>query len=92
MSRHSQLKSTKPLSRRGGRRLRCELLESRMLLAGDTYLINFQFDEAPTPTRYLRDVEPSSATAATASAMAGRATTPTFRATATSTSTNDLIR
>ena len=56
MGRHSQFKPMKPLLRRGGRRLRCELLESRMLLAGDTYLINFQFDEVPTPTRYLRDV------------------------------------
>ena len=27
-----------------------------MMLAGDTYLINFQFDEASIPTRYQRDV------------------------------------
>ena len=38
------------------RRLQMEFLEPRCLLAGDTYLINFQFDEVPTPTRYMRDV------------------------------------
>jgi glucose/arabinose dehydrogenase len=38
------------------RRLRIESLESRRLMAGDTYLINFQFDEAPSVTRYARDV------------------------------------
>lgn len=36
-------------------KLHLELLESRLLLAGDTYLINFQNDEATTPSRYLRD-------------------------------------
>ena len=41
---------------RNPRKLQVETLESRLLLAGDTYLINFQFDEAPTPTRYNRDV------------------------------------
>ncbi|MEN1681125.1 MAG: PQQ-dependent sugar dehydrogenase [Planctomycetota bacterium] len=38
------------------RSLRHELLEARDLLAADTYLINFQSDEATTPTRYLEDV------------------------------------
>lgn len=56
MGRRSPRNHVKRLAFRNGRRLRCELLESRMLLAGDAYLINFQFDEAPTPTRYLRDV------------------------------------
>ncbi len=37
------------------RRLRLESLEPRQLLAGDTYLVNFQFDEATPVTRYLRD-------------------------------------
>src|SRR5690606_5534918 len=37
------------------RRLRIESLESRIYLAGDTYLVNFQNDEATTPSRYLRD-------------------------------------
>lgn len=37
------------------RSLRLERLEPRRLLAGDTYLVNFQSDEATTPTRYLRD-------------------------------------
>jgi glucose/arabinose dehydrogenase len=32
-----------------------ERLEERELLAGDTYLINFQTDEATIPSRYLRD-------------------------------------
>lgn len=36
-------------------KLYLERLESRLLLAGDTYLINFQNDEATTPSRYLRD-------------------------------------
>ncbi|MBL9162806.1 MAG: PQQ-dependent sugar dehydrogenase [Planctomycetaceae bacterium] len=38
------------------RRLRIESLELRQLMAGDSYLINFQFDEAPSVTRYARDV------------------------------------
>ncbi|QEG36415.1 PQQ-dependent sugar dehydrogenase [Bythopirellula goksoeyrii] len=38
------------------RRLQMESLEPRCLLAGDTYLVNFQFDEVLTPTRYIRDV------------------------------------
>jgi len=38
------------------RQLRIEQLEQRQMLAGDTYLVNFQFDEASTPPRYLRDV------------------------------------
>lgn len=38
------------------RRTLClERLEDRNLLAGDTYLVNFQNDEASTPSRYLRD-------------------------------------
>lgn len=32
-----------------------ERLEPRMLLAGDTFLVNFQNDEATPPARYLRD-------------------------------------
>lgn len=36
-------------------RLHLEPLEQRVLLAGDTFQINFQFDEASIPTRYLRD-------------------------------------
>lgn len=39
-------------------RRRCgwfERLEERRLLAGDTFLINFQFDEATIPSNYLRD-------------------------------------
>src|SRR5262245_24594868 len=37
------------------RRLRVESLEPRILLAGDTYLVNFQPSTSPTPTRYLVD-------------------------------------
>ncbi len=37
-------------------RLQLELLEPRVLLAGDTYLINFQNDEATIPTGYERDI------------------------------------
>jgi glucose/arabinose dehydrogenase len=37
------------------RRLRVECLEHRLLLAGDTYLINFQPAGAPVPTRYAAD-------------------------------------
>jgi hypothetical protein len=37
------------------RRLRVEPLEHRLLLAGDTYLINFQTADAPVPTRYAVD-------------------------------------
>lgn len=37
------------------RPLRIEPLEPRLLLAGDTYLINFQLAGAPVPTRYLTD-------------------------------------
>ena len=40
---------------RRGKRLRIEQLEARQLLAADTFLVNFQFDEASIPTRYLRD-------------------------------------
>ena len=35
--------------------MRVEQLEPREMLAGDTYLVNFQNDEATPPTRYLRD-------------------------------------
>jgi glucose/arabinose dehydrogenase len=41
--------------RRRVRGLRIEHLEPRILLAGDTYLINFQPDEATPVTRYLVD-------------------------------------
>ena len=37
------------------RHLRVELLESRLLLAGDTFLINFQLDGVTEPTRYAAD-------------------------------------
>ncbi|MCA9237355.1 MAG: PQQ-dependent sugar dehydrogenase [Planctomycetales bacterium] len=36
--------------------LHVEHLEPRHLLAGDVFLINFQFDEVPTPDSYVRDV------------------------------------
>ena len=35
------------------RQLWIEPLEQRLLLAGDTYLVNFQFASSPTPNRYL---------------------------------------
>ncbi len=38
------------------RAARVEWLEERRLLAGDTYLVNFQNDEATTPTHYVRDI------------------------------------
>ena len=44
-----------PRSGASRRTLRVESLEERRLLAGDTFLVNFQNDEATTPTRYLRD-------------------------------------
>ena len=44
------------LREKHGRRMQLELLEPRVLLAGDTYLINFQNDEATIPTRYERDI------------------------------------
>src|SRR5262245_5243720 len=37
------------------RRLHLEQLERRLLLTGDTYLINFQLAGAPIPTRYAAD-------------------------------------
>jgi hypothetical protein len=42
-------------TRGNSRGLRIEYLEPRYLLAGDTYLINFQPDEATPVTRYLVD-------------------------------------
>lgn len=36
-------------------RLRIEYLEERCVLAGETYLVNFQLAGAPTPNRYLSD-------------------------------------
>lgn len=36
--------------------LHIEALEPRQLLAGDTYLVNFQNDEASVPTGYVRDI------------------------------------
>lgn len=41
--------------KRRPRPLQLEHLEPRQLLAGDTYLVNFQNDEASPPTHYLRD-------------------------------------
>ena len=49
MTKHSS-------SRPRFRSLRFEKFEPRELLAGDTYLVNFQFDETGTPVRHLRDV------------------------------------
>lgn len=40
---------------RSRRTLNIEKLEPRQLLAGDTYLVNFQNDEASIPTGYLAD-------------------------------------
>ncbi len=37
------------------KKLRLERLENKLLLAGDTYLVNFQLDSALTPNRYLPD-------------------------------------
>src|SRR5262245_60403359 len=37
------------------RTLKIEPLEPRILLAGDTYLVNFQISGATTPNRYLAD-------------------------------------
>ncbi len=45
----------KQTQRRRPRALRIECLEARQLLAGDTYLVNFQNDEASVPTHYLSD-------------------------------------
>ena len=39
----------------GFRRLGVEPLEQRLLLAGDTYLVNFQPAVSPVPNRYLKD-------------------------------------
>jgi glucose/arabinose dehydrogenase len=41
--------------RRVGRKLNFEQLEQRQLLAGDTYLVNFQMAGAATPVHYLAD-------------------------------------
>jgi hypothetical protein len=49
-----ELARTKSNGTRRG--LRFEVLEPRVLLAGDTYLINFQLDSAPIPTRYEPDI------------------------------------
>ena len=43
-------------ARRSRKRLHLELLEPRQLLAGDTWLVNFQIDEATPVTRYLKDI------------------------------------
>ena len=51
---------TRSNSRQGressARKLNLEMLEARVLLAGDTYLINFQNDEATNPSGYERDL------------------------------------
>lgn len=52
---HSGVELKAIRQRRRRRTLRVEALEPRVLLAGDTYLVNFQFDEASVPTRYMRD-------------------------------------
>jgi glucose/arabinose dehydrogenase len=53
--RQRRFGSSTTSNRHRGQRLRVELLEPRLLLAGDTYLINFQLDEATPPTRYHVD-------------------------------------
>jgi glucose/arabinose dehydrogenase len=53
--RKGSLRSSALKPNRRGRGLRFEPLEPRVLLAGDTYLVNFQLDEATPPTRYLVD-------------------------------------
>lgn len=45
----------RPFGHRSRRLLRIEPLESRLLLAGDTFLINFQLAGAPVPTGYAAD-------------------------------------
>ncbi|HMO87330.1 MAG TPA: LEPR-XLL domain-containing protein, partial [Lacipirellulaceae bacterium] len=52
----SKVRSVRPRKYGRRRRLKFENLEPRVLLAGDTYLVNFQNDEATLPTRYLRDI------------------------------------
>ena len=44
------------LHNRNRKSLQLELLEPRHLMAGDTWLINFQIDEATPVTRYLPDI------------------------------------
>ncbi len=53
--RYGRAASSKLLPQRRQRRLQIERLEHRVLLAGDTYLINFQLDEATPVPRYLVD-------------------------------------
>jgi glucose/arabinose dehydrogenase len=53
--RYGRVASSSLPTRRRQRPLHIEALENRLLLAGDTYLINFQFDEATPVTRYLVD-------------------------------------
>jgi len=47
---------TRKLSPKTRRQLQLERLESRVLLAGDTWLVNFQNDEASPVVRYVADV------------------------------------
>jgi glucose/arabinose dehydrogenase len=53
--RYGRVASAKLPHRGRQRRLQIERLEHRVLLAGDTYLVNFQLDEATPVTRYLVD-------------------------------------
>jgi glucose/arabinose dehydrogenase len=53
--RYGRVASSRLPRHRRERRLQIERLEHRVLLAGDTYLINFQLDEATPVTRYLVD-------------------------------------
>jgi glucose/arabinose dehydrogenase len=48
--------SSRRIAARSRKQLYLELLEPRQLLAGDTYLVNFQIDEATPVTRYLKDI------------------------------------
>ena len=53
--RNTRLKLSRSRQLLRNRGLRVEILEPRVLLAGDTYLVNFQSDEATPVTRYLVD-------------------------------------
>ncbi len=56
MGRHQRARSRgQTVNPRFVRRLSIERLEPRQLLAGDTFLINFQLVGAPTPAHYLPD-------------------------------------
>ena len=74
------------------RGLHIEHLEPRCLLAGDTYLVNFQIDEATPVTRYLVDSGQIYGPAAAACLTVGPPTTPINRASGASTRTSVSTR